>query len=115
MDRGGRLAASACEAAWRELDRLVAGPTRFVAHKGPARKRKVGPNPNRGRYGSKHHVLTDANGVPLAVITTAANTADATNAFAFNCLMWARLCLVEFDSVSRLTMAASRRRPTMAK
>ena len=30
---------------------------------------KVGPNPtDRGKNGSKHHVITDANGVPLAAI-----------------------------------------------
>lgn len=35
---------------------------------------------DRGRCGSKHHVLTDAKGVPLVVTTTAANTADVTEA-----------------------------------
>ncbi len=36
-----------------------------------------GPNPtDRGRPGVKHHVLTDAAGVPLAVDTTPANVAD---------------------------------------
>jgi hypothetical protein len=34
---------------------------------------------DRGLYGSKHHVLTDAGGVLLAV-TTVANTADVTEA-----------------------------------
>lgn len=35
---------------------------------------------DRGKSGSKHHVLTDANGVPLAVTTTAANTHDVVEA-----------------------------------
>ena len=37
----------------------------------------TGPNPtDRGKSGSKHHVLTDANGIPLAVVLTAANVPD---------------------------------------
>ena len=38
----------------------------------------VGPNPtDRGKPGSKHHILTDRNGVPLAVVLTAANVHDS--------------------------------------
>jgi transposase len=38
---------------------------------------KTGPNPtDRRKPGSKHHALTDANGIPLVVILTAANVAD---------------------------------------
>ena len=38
---------------------------------------KSGPNPtDRGKAGSKHHVLTDAQGIPLAAILTAANVPD---------------------------------------
>lgn len=41
--------------------------------------RKTGPNPtDRRKLGSKHHVLTDARGVPLAVILTEANRHDIT-------------------------------------
>lgn len=37
----------------------------------------TGPNPtDRGKKGCKRHVLTDADGVPLVVQTTAANTPD---------------------------------------
>ena len=39
---------------------------------------KTGPNPtDRGRAGSKRHVITDANGLPLAVRITAANVHDS--------------------------------------
>ncbi len=39
---------------------------------------RTGPNPtDRGRPGSKRHVITDANGVPLAVQLTAANVHDS--------------------------------------
>jgi transposase len=38
---------------------------------------KTGPNPtDRRKPGSKHHVLTDAQGIPLVVILTAANVHD---------------------------------------
>ena len=38
----------------------------------------VGPNPtDRGKPGSKHHLLTDRNGIPLAVVLTAANVHDS--------------------------------------
>jgi transposase len=39
---------------------------------------ETGPNPtDRGRAGSKRHVITDANGVPLALRITAANVHDS--------------------------------------
>lgn len=44
-------------------------------HGGP----KTGPNPvDRRKCGSKHHVITDAHGIPLAPILTAANRHDVT-------------------------------------
>src|SRR5476649_647199 len=56
---------------------------RFTSHVRPAfTSRKVilpGPNPvDRARPGSKHHVATDANWVPLAIILTGANRHDVT-------------------------------------
>jgi putative transposase len=37
----------------------------------------TGPNPtDRGKLGTKRHVLTDGKGIPLAVVITAANTHD---------------------------------------
>lgn len=40
---------------------------------------KTGPNPtDRRKLGSKHHLITDANGIPLAVILTEANRHDVT-------------------------------------
>lgn len=38
---------------------------------------KTGPNPtDRGKVGTKRHVLTDKKGIPLSVVITAANTHD---------------------------------------
>ena len=40
---------------------------------------KTGPNPtDRRKAGSKHHVLTDAHGIPLVATLTAANRNDIT-------------------------------------
>ena len=40
---------------------------------------QTGPNPtDRAKNGSKHHVLTDAQGIPLAVRLTGANVHDVT-------------------------------------
>ena len=37
----------------------------------------TGPNPtDRGKRGTKRHVLTDQLGIPLSVVITAANTHD---------------------------------------
>ncbi len=56
---------------------------RLTPHVRPAyASRKVilpGPNPtDRARPGSKHHIVTDANGTPLAAILTGANVNDVT-------------------------------------
>ncbi len=52
--------------------RLIVGTSRWGG-------RKTGPNPtDRARPGSKHHVLVDANGVPVSVILTGANRNDVT-------------------------------------
>ena len=63
----------------RRADRLEPGGGR---RQQPARAQKgdlTGPNPtDRARAGSKHHLLTDANGVPLAALTTAANRNEVT-------------------------------------
>lgn len=50
--------------------------------KAPGGGEDTGPNPtDRGKSGSKHHVLTDANGIPLAATVTAANVNDSTQVF----------------------------------
>ncbi|MFD5437857.1 IS5/IS1182 family transposase, partial [Kitasatospora sp. NPDC127067] len=37
----------------------------------------VGPSPvDRGKSGSKHHLICDGNGIPLKVITTGGNVPD---------------------------------------
>jgi transposase len=45
----------------------------------PCGGEKTGPNPtDRRKLGCKHHMLTDAHGIPLAVILTGANRHDVT-------------------------------------
>jgi IS5 family transposase len=56
---------------------LVAGRDRFVLRARGAWWKKTGPNPtDRGKSGSKHHLLTDAQGIVLAAEVTAANVHD---------------------------------------
>jgi transposase len=52
-------------------DRQLLGTSRFWGA-------KTGPNPtDRGKSGSKRHLLTDANGTPLAIAHTGANCHDS--------------------------------------
>jgi putative transposase len=45
--------------------------------KAPLGGEMTGPNPtDRGKLGTKRHVLTDGQGIPLSVVITAANTHD---------------------------------------
>ena len=50
--------------------------------KAPEGGEDTGPNPTDcGKSGSKHHVLTDAQGIPLAATVTAANVNEVTQVF----------------------------------
>jgi transposase len=50
--------------------------------KAPEGGEDTGPNPtDRGKSGSKHHVLTDAQGIPLTATVTAANVNEVTEVF----------------------------------
>lgn len=59
-------------------------PSSIALHpSGWRRGEKTGPNPtDRAKPGSKHHVITDANGIPLASILTGANRHDVTQLMA---------------------------------
>jgi IS5 family transposase len=60
-------------------NRLVASGGRQLEHPGGKRGAHTGPNPtDRARAGSKHHVLTEAQGIPLVVTLTGANAHDVT-------------------------------------
>jgi hypothetical protein len=78
-----RLAAGRGLAAtpWRALSeaprggyaRLVAGGGRLLSGSRRFRGGQTGPNPtDRRKLGSKHHIITDAQGIPLAALVTAA-------------------------------------------
>ena len=60
-------------------DRLVARVVGLGGGRGPRGGKKTGPNPtDRGKKGSKRHLVLDRNGgVPLAVTHTAANVHDS--------------------------------------
>jgi transposase len=58
---------------------LVAGRGRQRVGAGGGGGDKTGPNPtDRRKSGSKHHLITDAQGIPLAVRLTGANRHDVT-------------------------------------
>jgi len=51
--------------------------------KAPEGGEDTGPNPaDRGKSGSKHHLMTDAQGIPLSATVTAANVNEVTRALA---------------------------------
>src|SRR3712207_58957 len=59
-------------------DRLVEGLARFGERGGQKGGEKVGKNPtDRGKPGSKRHLVSDRKGVPLAVVLSAANVHDS--------------------------------------
>ncbi|WP_454742759.1 IS5 family transposase [Cupriavidus necator] len=78
--RLGEVARAATrEVARRRPDRLLASGRRLIIHSCGWGGRKTGPNPtDRARPGSKHHIATDANGIPVAAILTGANCNDVT-------------------------------------
>lgn len=58
---------------------LVPGGDRQLTRPGAQGWPKTGPSPiDRAHTGSKHHVLTDAHGTPLAVSLTGGNRNDVT-------------------------------------
>ena len=60
-------------------DRFFASRGRFSISSSSFGGQKTGPNPtDRRKNGSKHHVITDANGIPFAAIVTGANRHDVT-------------------------------------
>jgi len=62
---------------WR--DRLVARGRRLQPHPRPIGGLLTGPSPvDRARAGSKHHLMTDASGLPLAITLTGGNRNDIT-------------------------------------
>lgn len=55
----------------------------------PAGGEDVGPNPwDRGKSGSKHHVVTDAQGIPLSAAVTAASVMEVRIRAKISCRIW---------------------------
>ena len=60
-------------------DRVVASGDRLQPCAGEKGGSETGPSPvDRGRTGSKHHLLVDATGIPLALSLTGGNRNDVT-------------------------------------
>ena len=57
---------------------MVAGGAGLGQHPGKKGGEQTGPNPtDRGRPGTKHHLLVDRNGIPLAALISPANWHDS--------------------------------------
>ncbi|SOZ05357.1 transposase [Cupriavidus taiwanensis] len=70
---------AARQAARGRPDRPLVRRSRFLVDTSRWGGRKTGPNPtDRARPGSKHHILVDANGVPISAILTGAHRNDVT-------------------------------------
>lgn len=78
--RLGEAARQAAELARRRgRRRLVPGERRLPERAGEKGGEQTGPNPtDRGKPGSKYHLVVDRSGIPLAVRLSAANAHDAT-------------------------------------
>jgi transposase len=79
---GGHLAQDPPNAAgspWESRpNRLVAGLARFGECTRPRGGAETGPNPtDRGKSGSKRHLVVDRKGIPLAVTQSGANVHDS--------------------------------------
>jgi transposase len=76
---GSAAPSTAVEASRGRANRLLSRGGRQFFDPRPGSWKKTGPNPtDRRRPGSKHHILTDAKGIPLSVILTKANRNDVT-------------------------------------
>jgi IS5 family transposase len=86
LERGRRLVRAATRPARRvgcqRRHRLEPGCRGLIERTSSKRGAQTGPNPtDRGKAGSKHHILTDANGTPIAESLTAANVHDTHELF----------------------------------
>jgi transposase len=67
---------------WRQLHAVLLAELNASVARAPEGGEDTGPNPtDRGKSGSKHHVMTDARGVPLSATVTAANVPEVTQVF----------------------------------
>src|SRR5262245_12339513 len=80
---------------WRQLHAILLAELNGASHidweralidasfaKAPEGGKDTGPNPtDRSKSGSKQHVMTDAQGIPLAATVTAANVNEVTQVF----------------------------------
>lgn len=83
VDEGRRLAPAPRgppgQAPQRECPGLLPGSCGRLSYPGVKGGSKTGRSPvDRGRTGSKHHLITDATGIPLAVTLTGGNRNDVT-------------------------------------
>src|SRR5690606_21633749 len=106
VDRRGGVAGTARGGAGPDAPPGTVGPGRDqhrrITRASPQRGGHVGPSPvDRGRPGSKHHLIVDTNGTPLQVSLTGGNRHDVTEL----------LPLVDSLPAIRGTVGRTRRKP----
>jgi transposase len=76
---GAAASRVAATAEWRGADRLVHVGCRWQSYSCAFGGLHTGPSPvDRARAGSKHHLITDSGGIPLAITLTGGNRNDVT-------------------------------------
>src|SRR5438270_5244445 len=99
---GAAARAAARRPAGRRRDRVVARGRGLQSRAGEKGGTETGPSPvDRARAGSKHHLLVDATGIPLAWTLTGGNRNDVTQL----------IPLVERVPAVRRPAAGPRKRP----
>ena len=94
LERAGSAGKSTCPAG-RYAARPSRPDPRHLLGAGQARWRSTGPNPtDRGKRGTKYHIATDGDGMPVACLATAANVNDT--------LAFERLFLAAFAVMARI-------------
>lgn len=87
-----------------QRDRLEPGGAGQRQHSGKKGGEETGPNPtDRGKPGSKRHIVIDANGIPLAVTLSPANRHDS------------RMLEATVDAIPAIRQCAGRPRRRPAK
>lgn len=73
-NEGGGNCTKPCSLAYLRKTKLTGAVPALMAHRCPPGGQETDPNPtDRGKLGSKRHIIVDAQGIPLTVLVSGAN------------------------------------------